>query len=153
MPGYVVKKRQLEILIGNNDELLTELLSEWIIDIFKDNHDLRFRSASYGEDLLELSKSRAVDIFILILNNIMFRSPLHPPQERLECALQLITQIKKTYGKPVIALSGWMKDSSFVARAKLSADFFFPLPVGKDDFGEAVKKCLTILPLLTYQLY
>lgn len=113
--------------------------------IFSDNHDLRFRSASYGEDLLEFAENRAVDIFILILNNIMFHSPLQPPQDRLDCSLQLLTQIKKTYGKPIIALSGWVKDTSFIEMVKLSADSFFQLPVETNALGEAIEKCLNMV--------
>ena len=46
----------------------------------------------------------------------------------------------------MIALSGWTKDSSLIARAKLAADFFFPLPFEPDAFREAIKKCFDMLP-------
>jgi len=146
MLGMGMRKRQIEILIGNCHESLTELLSKMMEIIVKDSYDLRLRSASHGEDLLELAKSSAVDIIILVLNNIMFRSPLHSSKERLERSLQLVTQIKTTYGKPVIALSGWLEDSSYIARAKLAADFFLPLGFKGDAFEEVLKKCFDMLP-------
>ncbi len=139
-----VKKRQVEVLIGNDEPLLTDAFSEFIKKVIKDKYDLKVRSAFYGEDLLELAENSAVDIFILVLNNIMFR-PDYPLQERLENSLQLITQIKTTYGRPVISLSGLIEDSSLIARAKLSADFFFPLPFEPDAFMEAIEKCLDML--------
>jgi hypothetical protein len=145
MLGYGSEKRQIEILIGNFMEPLTKILSEMIKGTLKDKYDLRFRSASYGEDLLESAASHIVDMFILVLNNIMFHAPLDPNQDRMELSLQLLNQLKTTYEKPIIALSGWLEDTSFIERAKLSADFFFPLPLKKDGFGDAIKKCLNIL--------
>ena len=46
----------------------------------------------------------------------------------------------------MIVLSGLGdNDSSLIARAKLAADFFFPLPFETDAFRKAFEKCLTML--------
>lgn len=138
-----VKKRQVEVLIGDCNDNFIDLFSGLIKTVVKDKCDLKIKSSGYGEEILELAESGAVDIFILILENILFRQDL--TEERLKNSLQLVTQIKTTYGGPVIALSGWTEDSSIVARAKTVADFFFPLPFKTDAFMEAIEKCLDML--------
>ena len=134
-------KRQVNILIGNLDDGLTDLLSELIRDVIKDKYDLKVRSSAYGEELLKLAENRTVDIFILVLNNIKFIDNLSYTMA-MASVMNLITFFKKTYEKPVIALSDWITDSPFVMMAKLSADFFFPLPFEHDSFKEAIQKCL-----------
>ena len=138
-------KEQVQVLIGNFDDPLNGLLAEFIKEVIKDKYDLKLRVAFYGEDIVKLANKESIDIFILVLNNIAFL-PVHPVQKRLEISLQFITHIKMTYGRPVIALSGWLEDSSLVARTKLVVDFFFPLPFKVDAFKEAIEKCLNIQP-------
>jgi hypothetical protein len=142
-----LKKRQLEVVIGNFDDPINELISEIIKEVTENKYDLNVRSFFYGEELLEQAENGAADLFILILNNIRFRPVHHIKLERLENSLQLITQIKTTYGRPVIVLSG-IKDeegSSIVARAKIVGDFFFPLPFETDVFIQAIEKCVNML--------
>ncbi len=141
-----LKTREVQVVIGNLDDTLTDILSGFIKKVIKDRYDLKLRSFFYGEELLEFAENGAVDLFILILNNIRFR-PFCPPQERMEKSLQLINQIKRTYGRPVIVLSGLGENySSLIARAELAADFFFPLPCAPVVFMEAIEKCCNMLP-------
>lgn len=142
---YELKNQQVRVLIGNFDDAMNDIFSELIKGVIKNKYDLKVLLSFYGEEILELADNESVDIFILIMNNIRFR-PVYTVQERMENSLQLITQIKTTYGKPVIVLSGWTKDSSLIARAKLAADFFFPLPFELDAFREAIEKCFDMLP-------
>lgn len=138
-------KPQLSILIGNLDHGLTDVISEMIRDVIKDKHDLKVRSSSYGEELLKFAESCAVDIFILVLDNIKFNDKLSYAMG-MASSLNLIIHFKKTYGKPVIALSDWIADSPFVKMAKLSADYFFSLPFEYVAFSEAIQKCLDNIP-------
>jgi hypothetical protein len=133
--------RGLEPMSG----LLNDVLSELIKEVIKDKYHLKLGSSSYGEDLLELAENGAIDIFILIMNNIRFSS-VDSVGDRLVNSLQLITQIKTTYGRPVIVSSGWEENSSLIARAKLAADFYLQLPFKVDAFMEAFEKCLEMLP-------
>ena len=136
-----LKKQQVRVQIGNFEDPLSEFIKE----VIKDKYDLKLGSSFYGHELLELAENGAIDIFILIMNNIRFSS-VDSVGDRLINSLQLITQIKTTYGRPVIALSGWEEDSSLTARAKLAADFYFHLPFKVDAFMEAFEKCLEMLP-------
>ena len=142
---YELKKPQLRVLIGNFEESMNDIFAEVIKEVIKSKYDLKVRLSFYGEEILELAENGAIDIFVLIMNNIRF-SGVDSVGDRLVNSLQLITQIKMTYGRPVIALSGLKEDSALIARAKLAADFYFKMPFKIDAFIEAFEKCLEMLP-------
>ena len=79
------------------------------------------------------------------MGNIRFYT-VYSGRARLVKSLELITQIKKTYGRPVICLSGLSENSSLVTRAKLIADFYNRIPLERDAFLEAFDKCVKMLP-------
>lgn len=142
---HELKKQQVRVLIGNFDDDLTDLFHVLIKQVIKDKYDLKVRSSFYGEEILKLAAKESVDLLILIINNISFR-PENSVQDRLENSLHLITEIKTRHGRPVIALSGLGENySSLIAKAKLAADFYFPLPFETDAFMKAIEKCLTML--------
>lgn len=143
---HELKKQQVRVQIGNAFEVVfTELFSDLIKEVIKDKYNLKLGSSSYGQELLELAENGTIDIFILLMNNIRF-SGVDSVGDRLVNSLQLITQIKMTYGRPVIALSAWKEDSSLIARAKLAADFYLQMPCKIDAFMDAFEKCLEMLP-------
>ncbi len=142
---HELKKPQVRVLIGNFEESMNDIFSEVIKEVIKNKYDLKVRLSFYGEEILELAENGAIDIFILIMNNIWF-SGVDSVENRLVNSLQLITQIKMTCGRPVIALSTWKEDHSLVARAKLAADFYLQMPFNMDAFIETFKKCLEMLP-------
>jgi hypothetical protein len=145
-----LKKRQIRVVIGNGEENINELISELVKDVIHNKYDLTIKSVFYGEELMKIAENNDADIFIFIVNNIRFR-PFYPPQERIEKSLHLITQIKKTPGKPVIALSpALIKLDTGVSIAleekvkQTGADFYFPLPFNDDDFKMAFEKCISL---------
>jgi hypothetical protein len=138
---YVLKNEQVRVLIGNFEDSLNELFSK----IIKSKYDSMIRLSFSGEEILELAENGVIDIFILIINNIQF-SIADSAGDFLGKSLQLITQIKTTYGKPVIALSTWEENSSIITRAKLIADFYLQMPFKIDAFMDAFEKCLNMLP-------
>jgi hypothetical protein len=135
------RKRQLQIVIGTNDDSLINLVSELLKKAMQDKYDLKINSFFYGEELLEFAENKSVDVFILIVNNIRFRH-FYPPQERIEKSLHLITQIRAKYKKPIIALAG----SSVIGRNEITdATFFFHLPFKEKDFIKAIDRCFEML--------
>jgi len=129
------------------DDILADLLTDWISElikkeVIKGKVALKVDICSYGEELLEVADRSEIDMFILTLNNIKFRSVL-PVQDPFQNSLQLINQIKTKYGKPVIVLSDPLEGfSSIIERARMSTDFFFLLPFEADPFLEAVERGL-----------
>jgi hypothetical protein len=144
---HELNKQQVRVQIGNTFEVsFTGIFYDLIKEVIKDKYDLVLRTSSYGQELLELAENGAIDIFILIMNNMRFSSVNSIDiEDRMVNSLQLITKIKTTYGRPVIALSGWTEDSPLIARAKLAADFYLPMPFEIDAFTEAFEKCLEML--------
>jgi hypothetical protein len=131
-----IKKRRIRILLGdsaceNGDTL--GVVSDYIQKQFSKNYDLQFNWVWYCEEILELAEKRAIEIYILLLNNLQTKSPVG---DRIE----IISQIRKEYGRPVIGLSGPLGDS-FVARAKSVSDFFFLVPCKLEEIRIAFDKC------------
>jgi len=132
-----LKRQQVRVLMGNFDDALNESLFEYIELIFKNNYYLKFFISNDRQEILEIADKESVDIFILVINNI---GNFNVVEDRLENNLQLITQIKMIYGKPVIALCGWWdNDDSIIERAKISADFFFFMPFEFEVFKDAIE--------------
>lgn len=140
---HELKKRQVEVLIATGDDLLTDLLHEYIQSNYFRICDFNIRKSEDVEEILKLAENGSLDILVLTMNNMLIWVDI---QERMENCLQLINNIKTTYGIPVIAFSGWLDDPSIIARAKRSADFFLPLPFLFKEFGVAFLKCLRMLP-------
>jgi CheY-like chemotaxis protein len=139
------KKRQLEVVIGNGEVMLTKVISGLVRKFFENKYDLKVRSFFYGEELLEQAENGSVDIFILILTNIRFR-PVLPGEERIQTTIKLITQIKNIYHVPVIVLTTFSQPSLVTRAKQAGADFFVSLPFEHDDLKEAIEKCLDMLP-------
>ena len=137
------KKQQVRVIIGCGDDGISEYLTDLVKEASKNKYDLKVFISFYSEEILELADSEAIDIFILIMNNIDCFD--YPIRERMENSLELITQIKSTYERPVIALSGWTEDFSQIERVELIADFFFPLPFEPSDIVEAVEESFDML--------
>ena len=140
------------MLIGNCDEIFNEYLSEyfsWIIQRkLGSEFALRIMSMSTPrcQELLKLAEDHVFDIFFLFLNNICFPSDNYAADKSLEKSLQLVTHLRTTYRKPVIALYGWPRDPSLVAKAKLAgASFAFQAPTKSKELEEAIERCLDML--------
>lgn len=138
------QKQQVRVQIGNFDDPMNDALIDWIKEAFESEYALEFGSCFHGHELLELAEEGEADIFILFMNNIRFPDS-EPVEDRLEACLELITKIKTTRGRPVIAMCGWEEDSSLIKRAKLAADFYFSMPCKADALIEAFEKCLEML--------
>jgi len=135
-----LRKRQLQVVIGTNENALLDLFTALLKKVIQDKYDLMINSFFYGEELLKFADNKSVDIYILVINNIQFRH-FYPPQDRIEKSFHLVTQIRAKYKNPIIALAG----SSVISKNKISAvDFFFHLPFKEKDFIKAIDKCCTI---------
>jgi hypothetical protein len=58
------------------------------------------------------------DLFILVLNNIVFPTNNMPPDKRLKQALKFVAQLKAVHQKPIIGLYGWPKEPAYGSRAR-----------------------------------
>ncbi len=151
---HELKRREIRVLsnlstLDGMEAYISERLSMIIQRKLGSKFALRvmFTSTHYGKELLKLAEGHVFDIFILILNNISFPSENTPAEKRLEKSLQLVTHLRTTYRKPVIAVYGWPSDPSYADKAKLAgASFAFQAPPKSKEFEEAFEKCLDMLP-------
>jgi CheY-like chemotaxis protein len=142
-----LKKQQVRVLMCDDQKDFTDFFSTLINEATGNKYDLKIKSSPYADELLEFTENGTFDIFILILNNIIFPSGNFPDENCIKKALQFVTHLRETYQRPIIALAGWPDDPSLTEKAKLSgADFFFPLPFEPDAFMEAIEKCFDMLP-------
>lgn len=146
---HELKKQQVQVVIGNFDDPVNRVFIEVIREVIKNKYYLKVITFIYGEEILEIADKKLVDIFIFVMNNLLHGREGNTFEDSFENSLQLITQVKTTYGKPVIALlssSTCLEHPSYVTKAKIAADFFFQMPFKLDAFRYAIEKCFDMLP-------
>lgn len=146
---HELRKRKVQVLIGDHQDNIGMLIFEWIKEEISDEYDLKAITTPIANELLELAQNNEFDIFILILNNIKgFPSENLHGVKRVVNVLQLATHLKTAHRRPVVALSGQPDEPTFSEeKAKLSgADFYFPIPCKMKDFMEAIKEILGHTP-------
>ena len=137
-------KKLKRILFGDTEEIKIKFFNECIEREFSDQYKFEFKSEKTDSGILRLAESNVFDIYVLVLNNIMFESGNAPAEERLwKKALWLVTHLVKTYKKPVIAFYGWPDDPSYSEKViEAGASVVFQLPTDIPVFLKAVEKCL-----------
>ena len=136
---------KIRVLIGNLDNNITETISGFIKHAIGEKYHVIVTSTAYCDELLNLTESQAFDIFVLIINNIIFPSDNLPPEKPIEKSLQLITHLRTEYKRPIIALTGLSDDPLFSDKVKLAgADFFFRMPFSPKAFQAAITQVLAI---------
>jgi DNA-binding response OmpR family regulator len=134
--------RTIRVQVGNAfDPAFTELFTNIIVIALDGKYELEFGSSYYGDELLNLAENGQIDIFIVIMNNLL-DSHNDTVYDRMENSLKVLTGLKTKFRKPVIALSGFNADSPIVQKAKANADFFFEMPFKIEDFLAAFRTCL-----------
>lgn len=130
----------MHVLIGNCDPVMTKCIAHLVYKAIEGKYVLKVTSTYYAKELLEHAQNHTFDLFILVLNNIVFPSGNLPPGLRIARSVQLITHFRIFYQKPVITLAG---DPSLEEKAKIAgAAFFFPLPFNPREFMDAVSQLL-----------
>ncbi len=138
-----VKKKKLEVLIGNHEDAITEILIEYVKLLVTDKYDLSVTPVFLGEEILNFAKEHPIDLFIIVTNNIIFRSEDLPAELRIEKALWLIKFLRETYGSPVIAFYGWPDDPLFPEKVKQAgANYCFKMPTKFEELKKPIEKCL-----------
>lgn len=135
------KNRRIHVFIS--EEVLVELFSSLISEVTHDRCDLKVEVTPYAEQLMRLASRCPFDLFVLLLNNIIFSEENQPVEARLQKALRLVIQLKARYRKPIICLYGYPDDPSYGRQAEMAgADFVFHFPCEPKLLREAVDACL-----------
>src|SRR5207245_940114 len=128
------------------EDAITKVFTLLLQNRLGTRYDFQVREIPYAAKFLEYAETQPVDLFVIVLNNIITDAQaLFPDTFRFDQVVQIISCLKKKYRKPVIALAGgWPKENkSYIAEViEAGADQFFGLPPDPDAFIEAVRKCL-----------
>ncbi|NTU72718.1 hypothetical protein HGB07_00905 [Candidatus Roizmanbacteria bacterium] len=140
-----VKDKQITVLSATVDDLCSRVWSDFLKEITKNKCDLKFLFSFDSEEILNLADKKSIDVFILVIGNIVFRDD-YTNDRYLENSLQLITHIKKVCEKPVIVVSSCLLiESPLIAQVRIAGNFHIQIPVKADAFRDAFNKCLDML--------
>jgi len=136
-----VDMRHVRVLLQTGEDEFSDILSQ----IIKHSYDVQtfILSSPKEEDLLVAAKNDSFDIFIITLNNIHYYSYRPRDEDLYEGAFHLVSYLRTTYEKPVLALYGYPDDQDSSDKVKLAgASFVLNLPFKAEPLIEAFKGCL-----------
>jgi hypothetical protein len=132
-----------------NEPDITKVLILSLQKEFGQKYDLSIAESCYIDTFLAQAESEAVDLFILLLNNMIhspdFKFCGDKNRNPVERQFDIITHLKHTYQKPVIAMTGWplSADSWNEENTKRAgASVLLQLPVEGSLLRNAVRQCL-----------
>jgi len=132
---------QKRVLLSTHEETFTNAITLLLEDEFAEKYDLSITETPYAGKLLALAQTEPADLFILILNNMLCADlPHFLEKNRVECTLAVITHLRQTYHKPVIAITGhsqWTEENT----SRAGASFLFFIPFEWNQLMDAVKQC------------
>jgi CheY-like chemotaxis protein len=136
---------QKRVLLSINEPTFTKSITLLLEDEFAQKYDLAITGTPYAGKLLALAQTEKADLVILLLNNMLCSDiPHFLEKNRMESTLAVITHLRQTYHKPVIAMTGrppaedtWTEENT----KRAGASFLFFLPVEWSQLMNAVKQC------------
>jgi hypothetical protein len=138
------KKKQIHILLCLWEDELAKILTKWIED--RNGFQVTSLNSSYEEDLLKAAEAGSFDMFVLLLNNIIYHSDKPRAEALNDKPFELVSYLKITYEKPVIALYGYPDDPNYANKVRMAgADFVFRLPFQLKAFQEAIEDSFNLV--------
>lgn len=87
------KRRQVHFFISERD--VVELLTALIEEVIRDKYGFKITVSTYANELLDMAKHHAFDLFVLYLNNIIFPSGNQPAGNRIVWACSSLAYKKR----------------------------------------------------------
>lgn len=136
--------RKARVLIASVEPTFSQLFGVMIREVT--GGQCRIFECHVGVEIQILARNHPFDLFIAVMNNIMFPSVAVLREKPWERSVMLIEELKRCHGMPVIAYCGLgPKDGGdvWLSEAKTAgADFAFSLPWDAVSFRAAVLSCL-----------
>ena len=140
-----LSKRRVHVVIGNLEPAMNPYFVKVTDAAGGGRYEIIPHAMDSVEALTEHARHNPVDLFILVLNNILIASkPKCQFAERIHQVLTLTSWLKTTCRKPIVVLAG-NPSTPTLPDIVLSAgaDAFFSLPPSDADFRESVKTLLS----------
>ncbi len=136
--------KRLDVLVGNHEAKLTALILDLLKRGLVGRYTVHGTSCETVEEARELTLLHDFDLFVLVVNNVFFKSdgPLTTLEQRFGPVIELITCLKDTRKKPVVAFSGYHPQGSLPRLEAAGADVVLALPFEPHLFVELVEVCL-----------
>jgi len=131
----------MSIAESNIEKVLTFTIQKELGNKF----DLSIIEISNVGQLLFHATKEPVDLFILLLNNMRFSDTTAFRETQRWAPLEVVSHLRKTYGKPLIVLTGYWPGELSRAEEEAKqagASYFFWLPPDKQPLIDAVEQCL-----------
>jgi hypothetical protein len=123
------------------DPDISEHLSNVIQKELGDEIDLSIVEYPQVGQFLSHAERSPIDLFILLLNNMQFTDTISFNTTSRWPPLEVISHLRETYGRPIIALIGSLGASEEEAK-QAGATYFFWVPIDRQSFIDAVEECL-----------
>ncbi|HEX2897522.1 MAG TPA: hypothetical protein VHP63_05675 [candidate division Zixibacteria bacterium] len=126
-----IERQNLLIVIGNTEEIIIDFIQEVMQDILGRNYDLEFIATHSPETIFEISRYRKVDLYILMLNNLIHTSDQFPGNSNAEQSLSLIKALKLDKVTPIISLSGIQSAAAMAIPAGADHSLMCPFTIAE----------------------
>ena len=136
----------ITIVIGDIDTIHIEFITELLQDCIGRKHELNVPHFQFAGEIVEYASANEVDLFVLFLNNILFRSSNAPVESRMRQVMRLVWDLKTKHERPIIGICGIDTYEDFASIA--GVDYFFTVPFNPREFSTAVQECLPWSDLL-----
>lgn len=145
--GNVIEpaRRHVHVLMSTGgEEEFTKLFTLLFNKRLGARYDFQVREISHASKFLGYAERNKVDLFLIILNNIVPDAhDIFPASlKRGSWMAEIVSHLKQKYHKPVIALCGWPDDEIETEVRRAGAEYYALLPVDGDPLVEAVRTCL-----------
>lgn len=128
-------RRYVHVLMSTEgQEELTKLFTLLFNKRLGAQYEFQVCEISHASKFLEYAEREQVDLFLIILNNIVADAhDIFPASSKRGFWMaEIVTYLKQKYHKPVIALCGWPDDEIETEVRGAGADYFDLLPVDGD---------------------
>ena len=130
------------VLTCINEPGITEVVTRCLQSEFANQYALSVAESRYIDKFLALAQSATPDLFILLLNNMFYSDEKFYSENRSsDVRLNVIAQLKDSYQKPVIAMTGLPGIYTEDNTRKAGASFYFVIPVERVPLMNAVRQC------------
>jgi len=136
------KRPRLLIVLGINEEIIQDFVTEIIQDMLSQEYDLEFISVDWGDFVYEISQHRKVDLYVFLLNNLWYLTDSFSGETNAERSISLIRALKSESETPIIAFSGV---ANAVSRAlPAGANHSLGIPFSVAEIMQCIKSSLRL---------
>jgi hypothetical protein len=143
--AHALDRKTIKILYSG-DKNLGEAIIHHLKNEFKKNFSINHIIITYASELLQAARKRDIDLYIILINNLILPLGNQPAEHRIRKVLKLLAHVRRTFRKPIIGLYGYPDDPDFPQRARdAGVDFVIRIPCEAEPIFDAFRSCMLIV--------